>query len=267
MRMISSTFLSFILFIPVAFSYSPTLCTIPPDFWCDTPETIALCNAQSQCAAYQANVGGKKLKISLLYEALCPDCQQFITQILYPQIWTNLKDIVDVELIPYGNAKEDFRNGTWQFTCQHGPAECSLNKLHSCAIYYLANDTDAQLSLINCLESQKNLQNPAEFCFTKLGIPDLQKHKIYNCKGSDLGTKLLHHAAVKTATIWPVQHTFVPWVLINDVSTRHMQDLQLSLAQSICDMYRGPKAPEACQMYQTFHRREKHCKKDWHKTL
>ena len=40
----------------------------------------------------------------LYYEALCPDCQEFFLSQLYPNA-KNLGSIMNITLIPYGNAK------------------------------------------------------------------------------------------------------------------------------------------------------------------
>ena len=34
---------------------------------------------------------------------------------------------------PFGNARyNQLANGTWEFSCQHGPRECSLNIVFAC---------------------------------------------------------------------------------------------------------------------------------------
>ena len=48
--------------------------------------------------------GVEKLKISLFYEALCPDCIQFDSKQLYP-LYEQIPEYIDLELVPYGNAR------------------------------------------------------------------------------------------------------------------------------------------------------------------
>lgn len=45
-----------------------------------------------------------KVKVALYYESLCPYSIRFFTEILYPT-YVLLNEIMDVDLIPYGNTK------------------------------------------------------------------------------------------------------------------------------------------------------------------
>lgn len=45
-----------------------------------------------------------KVKVSLYYEALCPDCRDFFHDQLWPA-YSKLSAIMSVDLIPYGNAR------------------------------------------------------------------------------------------------------------------------------------------------------------------
>lgn len=81
------------------------ICDIPPTLWCDNPQIAKKCDVEQQCEDYARTFEHQRVKISLLYEGLCPGCQQFILNVLYPQIYKGLERIVDIELVPYGNAK------------------------------------------------------------------------------------------------------------------------------------------------------------------
>jgi interferon gamma-inducible protein 30 len=104
---------------------------------------------------------------------LCPDCRgklynlnvaiiksslislnnlEFISE----QVWGafySLLPIMNLTLIPYGNAKESFDNKTklWKFTCQHGADECWGNLFHSCLINYYPQVQD-HFQVIYCME-------------------------------------------------------------------------------------------------------------------
>lgn len=49
-------------------------------------------------------IPGDPLKITLFYEAYCPDCQDFIIEQLYPA-YLKLADYIDLDLVPFGNVK------------------------------------------------------------------------------------------------------------------------------------------------------------------
>ncbi|RZS03675.1 hypothetical protein BHM03_00033878 [Ensete ventricosum] len=88
---------------------------------------LLLCHVFSTPVA----VSGRKVSLSLYYEALCPFCSSFIVNHL-PKIFSNgLISIVDLDLVPFGNARLD-PNGS--ISCQHGQYECLLNTVEACAI-------------------------------------------------------------------------------------------------------------------------------------
>jgi len=230
---------------------SARVCNVSPDFWCDTPEIQQVCNTQALCASYNQTIYGQKVKLTLLYESLCPYCAQFILEVLAPAM-PQLTSIMEMEWIPYGNANERNDSGTWSFQCQHGPEECLLNKYYSCALYYIGNDTQLTFDWMVCMENQTaNLgKQPAEalaFCYAKHSIPATTQKQISTCQTGAQGIALEHQYAVYTDNVWPTSHEYVPWILINGVSTFHVQNLQGNLISAICTLYQGPLNPDACQ--------------------
>lgn len=65
--------------------------------------------------------------------ALCPFCIQFAREQLADLFKTGLADIVELELIPSGNARMSGDGGAGEIECQHGPKECALNRALACA--------------------------------------------------------------------------------------------------------------------------------------
>ncbi|XVF68464.1 hypothetical protein PTKIN_Ptkin11bG0004800 [Pterospermum kingtungense] len=72
-----------------------------------------------------------KVSLTLYYESLCPYSANFIVNYLPKLFQDDLISIVDLRLVPWGNAKI---TGNDTFSCQHGPAECLLNTVEACAI-------------------------------------------------------------------------------------------------------------------------------------
>jgi len=224
---------------------------IVSSFWCEDPSLASKAGVSDQCQAYNSSAFGKKLKLTLLYESLCPDCQILIRDALYPQVWKMGRDFVDLELVPYGNARHSQgANGTYDISCQHGPEECKLNKLHSCVIHQLV-DTSRWFPFIYCMEeamSKKEDPDAAKKkCYNQLGIKASEQKKIDECAQGPQGDQLQKAAADRTDAIKPDKHVFVPWIMINDVSLQKAQIYQNILFPALCTWYRAEKTPDACQ--------------------
>ena len=70
------------------------------------------------------------------------------------QCWNTpgIQDIMNLTLVPYGNAQESKSGGSWQYQCQHGPSECAGNIVETCTIYNL-QDPKKWESMIYCAET------------------------------------------------------------------------------------------------------------------
>ncbi|KRZ88538.1 GILT-like protein F37H8.5 [Trichinella sp. T8] len=98
-------------------------CNIPPALWCNSENVATECSVLDACLYYNTSQLDKKIKLTLLYETLCPDCQEFILNTLQRYVWKYGQDFVDFNLIPYGNARRTQLNNTWTIQCQHGPSD------------------------------------------------------------------------------------------------------------------------------------------------
>ncbi|XP_053739994.1 gamma-interferon-inducible lysosomal thiol reductase-like [Synchiropus splendidus] len=219
-----------------------TPCYYPPSEMCSSLEAAVRCGVLRSCL--EANFTklfrtAEPVQLDLYYETLCPGCRMFISEVLFPT-WVLLKDILSVNLVPYGNAQETPDGDHYQFECQHGEEECLGNMIEAC----LLNMTDKAFHIIYCMESSVDVVNAAESCVA-LYSSDLRWDAVVNCVKGDQGNKLMHQNALKTDALQP-PHEYVPWIVINGVHTEKLQqDAMASLFTLVCNMYKGPK-PEAC---------------------
>ncbi|KAI1286750.1 Gamma-interferon-inducible lysosomal thiol reductase [Halotydeus destructor] len=185
------------------------------------------------------------VKVSLYYESLCPYCQEFITDQLYPT-FKKLGQILDIDLVPYGNAEyEILANGSIVYQCQHGPVECYINQIHSC-LFNSYTDIGFRLNFLNCSESSDDpSRDSVKKCAEASGV---DFDSLDNCATQSSGQQLEYKMALKTDALVP-SHEYVPWILINDVHTEVDQEsAQDDLLKLVCSRYTG-KAPKACSLY------------------
>ncbi|XP_063058081.1 gamma-interferon-inducible lysosomal thiol reductase [Engraulis encrasicolus] len=215
-------------------------CGYPPSQWCRSLEIAIECGVQKQCLELRAtspNTTVPLVEVTLYYESLCNGCRSFITQQLYPT-WTLLKDIMAVNLVPYGNAQE-MQNAV---ICQHGEPECHGNMIEACILH--SSSHDEAFHIINCMESAANVLNAAQPCLL-LFAPSIKWETISTCIRGPLGRTLIHQNAAKTRALTP-PHNHVPWVTFNGVYTDEWEDQAMSsLFHLVCSLYKGPKPP-AC---------------------
>jgi interferon gamma-inducible protein 30 len=236
------------------------ICNLPPELWCDNVDIQKLCNTQQLCAAYNQTVRQKPVNLTVIYETLCPYCQNFTRFILYPKVYQPLKDILNIRMVPYGNAKQTQVNGTWEFTCQNGlppAAECLGNTIHNCVIYHLP-DAKIYMPFIYCMEESlattcashcnpQQVAASAAQCYKQGGFTKDTMTQIETCVKGPEGTALMHQAGLVTEGLWPEKHRYTPWFFINNASTAHQQDYQLILDKFICSAFVGaPNATKAC---------------------
>ncbi|KAJ6831067.1 uncharacterized protein M6B38_350145 [Iris pallida] len=177
-----------------------------------------------------------KVTLSLYYETLCPYCSNFIVNYL-PKIFDDgLISVVDLELVPYGNARIG-PNGT--ISCQHGRYECLLNTVEACAISAFP-DMQVYFKFIYCVEQlvYEHKYMEWESCFPKTG---LDSQAIVDCYNSGYGQKLELQFAAQTAALQP-PHTYVPWVVVDG---QPLYDDYTNFEAYICKAYDG-SLPNAC---------------------
>ncbi|EDO35033.1 predicted protein [Nematostella vectensis] len=181
--------------------------------------------------------------ISLYYESMCGGCRDMIRDQLYPT-FQKVGSIMDITLVPYGNAQEYRYGNKWVFNCQHGQGECEGNIIEVCAINVLKN-ISAYFPFIHCFEQFISSYNPsstAQYCAKQLGI---DYAPIEKCASGLQGNELEHEMGVETDALVP-RHNYVPWVTLNGEHTEEIQNqATFNMLGLVCDNYQGAR-PAAC---------------------
>lgn len=232
-----------------------------PGYWCKNQETAKECGVleyckiewgQTQTTDFIFNKESAKkdiakpdaapVKVTLYYESLCPGCRAFIKGQWYPT-YTKLREtgILDLELVPYGNAREYQYGDKWVFSCQHGTAECLGNVIESCVIN-IVGKLDSYAPFISCLEYYTPNVNNAKYCASAHAINYTQ---IDECVNGEQGNKFEHEMALKTDALSP-PHQYVPWITVNGAHSDSVQSsVQSDMLTYVCKTYKGTK-PAAC---------------------
>lgn len=199
---------------------------------------ILLLGFQTARASY-----AEPVRVDFYMEALCPYCGKFTLTQLEPLLKNKLINFVQLDVIPWGNARTDARTGDVQ--CQHGPLECELNKLIGCAIAQHPVQDD-WFPFLTCLEeaiieskAQVTVDDVAHKCAVHAGMVT---QKLLDCQKGDLGNSLQRLAAQRTASLKP-QHQYVPWVVVNGIPL--LEDDE-NIMRYICVAYTGRDRPEVC---------------------
>ena len=182
-----------------------------------------------------------KVKISVFYEALCPDSIDFIRNQLWPT-YESLKNILDVDLVPYGKATHSKDSaGNWHFECQHGPHECKGNKVQGCAIKLYPKDSAIQF--VKCVMSRRRPHESGEACASQL---HLDVDSLNTCSSGTSGDDFLASLGDRTHALKP-KMTFVPWINLNDKHDADQQWESLrNLKKVVCSAYNSTDRPSAC---------------------
>lgn len=151
--------------------------------------------------------------------------------------------IVALQLIPYGNT--NYNSATGVFTCQHGTGECQSDTYELCVEYLLSGDLNSIITgdtsfaawpFILCMEQNEGDPTKAQACYeSTMDTTALPWATVQKCYDNDFNT-VQYQAYLATV---PLNHTYVPWVVVNNVLLNNQNLLQ----KAVCDAYTGPSPP------------------------
>ncbi|CAG9860865.1 unnamed protein product [Phyllotreta striolata] len=195
------------------------------------------------CAFALAVTSQERLKVTLFYEGLCPYCHDFIIQQLYPG-FKKLGNALDVDLVSVQHPKNNGSKIEW--TCQHGPIECYINKVSACAIH--VSDTQSKMmEYINCFlsdfDDDKSKEYEEELAKNCSAGNGLSWDNINSCLDKDVDNILLAYEQRKTKVQPPLE--YVPAILFND---KHDIDIEFAARDDFlataCRLFKTK--PKAC---------------------
>ncbi|XP_010543187.1 PREDICTED: gamma-interferon-inducible lysosomal thiol reductase [Tarenaya hassleriana] len=180
----------------------------------------------------------QKVTLSLYYETLCPYCADFIVNHLANVFENGLISIIDLRLVPWGNA---LIRPDRTFVCQHGDSECALNIIHACAINAYP-DVEKHFPFIYCAErlALENRLNEWVNCLDMAGL----SRALIDCYTNGYGNLMEQRYAEETSELKP-PHQFVPWVVMNN---QPLQKDYQNFMMYVCKAYGGNQVPEVCSI-------------------
>ncbi|XP_031622561.1 GILT-like protein 1 [Contarinia nasturtii] len=157
-----------------------------------------------------------KLHIAIYYESMCPDSVDFLTNQFAPA-YDSLKNHIDVLFVPFG--KSESENNGQIFFCQHGPAECTGNKMQSCVLDSLNEDQDSKSKFVTC-QMKTNAEYTGQNCARTVNVSYADVEK---CSNGPKGVELQLNAEKETHLISKPYPSFIPTIVFSKQYDRSKQ--------------------------------------------
>lgn len=127
----------------------------------------------------------KFVRVQFIGESLCPDCAAFTSKVLEPIFSSGLKDLINLDYVGWGNAK----NSSGEVVCQHGPRECELNIALNCA-QRLSKSQEDFFDFLYCLEREAFSSSGTEVLQTCANSGKLSEKALRECSAGKLGVSV-----------------------------------------------------------------------------
>jgi interferon gamma-inducible protein 30 len=173
------------------------------------------------------------VQVFIYVEALCIDSKRYFHDQLVPTYDQLGSEVMDLEIVVFGNARIDLANKTLQ--CQHGEAECDANSYDQCAVDIYPYP-DRYLPYLTCLFNslpmgRRSEPYPKAVFASCARHAALDAHALQQCRvNSERVWELQKQAAAKS----PSELNHVPWVELNG---DYMDEEQADLLTSVCQLY------------------------------
>ncbi|GKY97868.1 oxidoreductase [Mayamaea pseudoterrestris] len=192
----------------------------------------------------------KKVKVEFYMESLCIDCQRFMLEQLHPAYALLGDSVMDLTIVPYGNAKID--TAKKQVTCQHGAAECDANSFEQCAIQ-LYPYASRYLPFIYCLDQSLSMGYDDKLIprslFAECARESAMDFSVIAACHDDV--KQAWRLQRKAAKATPKEHKYVPWVVID--GQHAMDEDKDSFLNIVCQAYQANGGHHAACQDKTAH--------------
>lgn len=179
------------------------------------------------------------VKLSLVYESLCPYCRNFITKQLGPN-FEKFQKYLDIHLNPYGNAKTlgTGADGQYEFKCQHGVEECIGSIIEGCLIQKMKKSAEnkSPVPTLACMEQSDDLYHieVLEACMTMNDVTSPSVDEVKTCANGPEGNQMFKMYGNDVASLDP-PHKFVPWIMFNDKWNENLQnEAEANLPATLC---------------------------------